>query len=687
MAAPKQSTPAAGWLSLVALVAASAATFLTRVRDLSYFKDDWYYIYDAYIAGPGVFREMFRIDRPARGFFFEAYYSLFGPHPLPYHLSAFIWRIVAALCALWLFGFLWPGQRRTTALMAVLFVLYPGYLWWISAIEYQPMIASLALQVLSIALTVKALLVESRLSKLLLVVGAVLAGWAYIWLVDYAIGMEVLRFICVYLILRRAEKQAFAWKSLLRALRAWAPYALIPLAFLIWRAFFFGNERKATDIGLQLGVLAAAPLETILRWSIQTVQSTLNVGLLAWVVPFQENFYDLRLRDMASALILAAAVSAAVLLAIRSQGLDSDTANSSHERGDLTWEAIWLGGLGSVFGILPIVFANRTVSFSLSHYALPASLAAAILLAGLISSVRSRALQTAWYGGAIALAVLTHQAVLAGALAEERAIQEFWWQVSWRAPALRPETLMVINYPSASIGDDGYAVMEAANLIYFGGTVPDETGLVHYRLSAVGATDANVKQVLVGNLSRETGYRSHTVNFDYGNVLVMSQPTHDSCVHVIDGSRPVLSISDPGNILLVAGESEIGNVLTGDRSAAPPAFAFGSEPEHGWCYYYEAADLALQRRDWEQAAALGAEAMQRQLTPEDQSEWLPFVQAYALLGDEVMVRSLSTRLNIDNVVRIQTCLNLRGNAETWTSLSVGMQALVEERFCRNVRMP
>jgi len=28
---------------------------------------------------------MFSIDRPARGYFFELYYSLFGPQPLPYH--------------------------------------------------------------------------------------------------------------------------------------------------------------------------------------------------------------------------------------------------------------------------------------------------------------------------------------------------------------------------------------------------------------------------------------------------------------------------------------------------------------------------------------------------------------------------------------------------------------------------
>jgi hypothetical protein len=379
-------------------------------------------------------------------------------------------------------------------------------------------------------------------------------------------------------------------------------------------------------------------------------------------------------------------VSAFTLLALGAGRRDAKSSNPSESSPDAARDLCWMGLLGTLFGVLPIVFANRTVSFALSHYALPASLAGAVMFAGLISFMRSNAMQAAWFAGAIALAVMTHQAVQVKALAEQHAIQEFWWQVSWRAPSLRPETLMVINYPSASIGDDGFGVMEAANLVYFGDAAPDEAGVVHYSVSAISPTAANVKDVLVGNLYRETGYRSHTVNFDYGNVLVMSQPTDDSCVHVIDGDRPVLSISDPGNILLVAGVSEIDNVLSATASRRPPTFAFGVEPAHEWCYYFENADLAVQRQDWQQAAELGSEAIERQLTPEDQAEWLPFVQAYAILGDENMVRGLSTRLNIDNFVRVQTCSNLRGRAETWSALSAGMQALVQERFCRNVRM-
>jgi len=670
---------------ITVLIVTSALTYLIKVGELTYFKDDWYYVYDAYIAGPGVFREMFRIDRPARGIFFENYYSLFGPGALPYHLSAFVWRMLAGVGALWLFGMLWPVQRRTTFLMTALFLLYPGYLWWISAIEYQPMMASLCLQVFSVALTVSAIQAAQRSTKILLTAGAILTGWAYIWLVDYAIGMEAFRFLCVLMLVRRSNPTFTIRAALARATRVGLVNLLIPFCFLLWRMFFFGNERKATDIGTQLGVLLANPVETSMRWLVQLLQSVLSVGFLAWVVPFSQSFFELRLRDILLALVLAAIVVSVLVMADRYLVWP---ANPSHGEswsvGAFPREALWLGLLGIAFGVLPVVLANRSVTFSLSHYALPASLAGAVLVAGLVSYVEAPAVQLALFGGLIAVAVLTHYAVQANALSEEKTIQEFWWQVSWRAPSIRAGTTMVINYPSAGVGDDGFGVMEAPNLIYYSDVSPVDSGLVHYSLSAISASDANAKEVLVGNLYRETGYRSHTVNFDYGNILVLSQPTSKSCVHVIDAARPVLSVFDPGNIVLLAPKSDIENVLADATPSLPEEFAFGPEPPHTWCYYYEKADLAVQREDWARAASLGEEAMRLRLTPEDQAEWLPFLAAYAILDDEKQVKNLSTRTNIDNFVRIQACLNLRNSETLQSSITPEMQLLVAETFCRNV---
>ena len=55
------------FLEIIFLIVISAVVFLPNIGRLTYFKDDWYYMYDGLIAGAKVFHPMFSIDRPARG--------------------------------------------------------------------------------------------------------------------------------------------------------------------------------------------------------------------------------------------------------------------------------------------------------------------------------------------------------------------------------------------------------------------------------------------------------------------------------------------------------------------------------------------------------------------------------------------------------------------------------------------
>ena len=310
-----------------------------------------------------------------------------------------------------------------------------------------------------------------------------------------------------------------------------------------------------------------------------------------------------------------------------------------------------------VLGILPVIMANRYINLGgFSHYALPASLASALFLTGVIHSWSSRSMQTSMMYAVIVFAALSHYGIAMNAVNEQRAIEKFWWQVNWRVPALQPGVLLVIQYPSENIGDDGNGVMEAPAMMYFpqpSGQIP-----VQYPLAALTLDDANLQDVLAGNANKETSYRSHFINYDYGNILVLSQPTPTSCVHVLDGRRPLISQYDPVNVALAAPSSNIENVLVDAEPAIPQEFAFGSEPEHGWCYYFEKAELSLQRGEWDRAAELGEEAIRLGFTPEDRSEWIPFLYAYAMTGNDVRLKQTSTKINSEKSLRLQACAML-----------------------------
>lgn len=667
------------------LLLISAVVYLPHIGNLTYYKDDWYYIYDGLIGGAKIFHEMFRSDRPARGFFFEWYFSLFGANPLPWHLGAFVWRVLAAIGALWIFDILWKENRKFNFIATLLFAIYPGYFWWISAIEYQPMIASLALQVFSIAFTLKAVDAQKGGEKGTYVFAAVLTGWSYIALVDYAIGMEAFRFIAVFLLLNRKlalskveGSQNPFWNRLFATVKAWAWTLVIPLGIMIWRVFFFTNERKATDIGGQLSVFIANPLATSLDWFFQIYNSLLNLSVLAWMNQFPAFVQVMRLRDVAIGIVIAIIVVILVVFAERQIKASAESKVEDGGQVQVMNEALILGGLGMALGVLPVVMANRYVNISgFSHYGLPASLAAAVFMAAVVELISAARIRAVVLYAVIAFAALSHFGIATNAVAEETALQNFWRQVSWRVPALRPGATVVIHYPLPGMGDGGFALMEAANVIYF--PEPTNEVPVHYPVSGLTLNSENLPGILDGTQIVETGYRSHTYTIDYSNVLVLSQPTLNSCVHVIYGEHPLISEYDPLDVSLVAPQSKIENVIVDAEPVTAPVSIFGEESERGWCHYFQAADLAAQMEDWERVTALGDEAEALSLSPEDRVEWLPFLKAYAIMGGAETLKQLAKRVVGEKSVRVQACAMLNGIEQP---LSAGVHNVIEASYCK-----
>ncbi len=662
---------------IVVLILISALVYLPNVGQMTYYKDDWYYVHDAFIAGPRVFQAMFAIDRPARGPFFEIYYSLFGYEALPYHLGMFLWRIVAVIGVLWLINILWPRDRRNAFGAALLFAVYPGFLWWMRAIEDQPMIASLALEVVSIVFTLKAVRSNRLVARLVFEIAAIFTGWAYIALVDYAIGMEVFRLLCIFILLQHRQLLNVSfWKLVRQTARVWLIYLTIPIGFLVWREFFFTNSRRATDVGFQLGRFFSNPLSTSVLWIVHFIESVLNVGLFAWVTPFVTNFFNLRLRDIVAALLIMCIV---ILIVITKEYLSKQYAHTSIEPDKaLAYEVIWLGLLGTAFGVLPVILANRYIEFQYySHYALPVSLAGVVLLIGLVNCIAYARVREAIMIMLVALASLTHYAVSIQALLEEQAIRQFWWQMAWRAPDIKPGTTIVINYPSSSYGDPQFQSGEVADLLYYPGSNPLIP--VKYTLPAALANDDIAKMVLRG-ANRDASYRSHAIMLDFRNTLVLTQPSDNSCVHVIDSGRPLISSSDPGYIQLIAPYSKIDNVVDQAAPVIPRKAIYGPEPTHKWCFYYEKMDLAIQENNWGQAVSIGNKALELGLHPEDQSEWIPLVMAYAVQGDANGIKATATKINGVPFLRFETC-QLFSNIKNQPSYSPEIQTLLSQTFC------
>ena len=683
---------ASRWPEILFLIAISGLVYLPQLGKLSFHSDDWYFIYNGLVNGPRAFIDIALHTRPVRGPLYQVLFALFGLDPFPYQLTLYLWRLLGGFGALWLFGLLWPRQRQVNFFLTALFLVFPGFLWWVSGFEFQPYVLSLTFQVFSIVFTLKALEAKAWPGRMLWTVGALLTGWLYLALVEFAVGMEAFRLLAVFLFLKHGNPLE-AFKNLLwRTVRASAVFLVIPFGFVFWYQFIFDNWRKAQQADVQLSRVVSDPL-TFVSWLVRFVQGFLNVSLLSWAVPYNANFYTGRPQDFLLRFALAAAViglgilaffffakaaaaddsaesvapesvseSAAPSVALESvpQSVSASAAQSvaqSVAESAAQLELLIVGALGTLGGVLPVVVANRAVSFNFSQYLLPASLTGVLFLGGLVYSLFPKNFRLVALSILLGLATLTHQAIAEKAVSEEQIIYDFWWQVSWRAPTIRAGTTLLAQYPF-EIGDGDSLIWGPANFIYYPETQNQSPAVIP--MSALTLQPETISTLLVGGSVDEVDpvITNASFHYDYDNLLVLALPRAGTCVRVLNPAWPEFSTAESGLTLVSAPLSKVENILPAPQAKVPQP-PFGAEPAHGWCYYYQKADLARQLGDWAEVARLGDAARKERLEAQDAIEWLPFVQAYAFTADLDGLQAAAKAVKKEPYYRKQACANLQ----------------------------
>jgi hypothetical protein len=124
--------------------------------------------------------------------------------------------------------------------------------------------------------------------------------------------------------------------------------------------------------------------------------------------------------------------------------------------------------------------------------------------------------------------------------------------------------------------------------------------------------------------------------------LLFSGNTSDAISLIHQGGNRCLQVLDTvytGQPFYSSGQDQLINIsnvsrIVDNANAAPPnPDVFGSEPSHDWCYYFEKADLARQRQDWQTVLSLEKQAQKQNLAPKFGPEYIPFIEAHAQVGD------------------------------------------------------
>jgi hypothetical protein len=649
------------------LVAVSAIAYLPFIAHFSYFNDDWYEMYATGVRGPSVFIDIFSIDRPARAFLMIPLYILFGRNPFPYSVSAYLFRLFGGLSVLWSLRMVWPQQKRLATLAALFYLIYPGFLSQPNAIDFQSHIAGLCFAAFSIALSLKAVTIKNLGPRLALSGLSIFFGLAYLSQMEYYAGYEVVRFVLLFILAGQREQAFFA--RLKRAVLWYLPFIIVPLLFFTWRLFFFQDIRKQTDVGAQLGILIASPLHTILVWSATLVQNMVEVGVLAWLVPFYNSFSSLSPLDVFAGLGVALLAILLAWVSLRNIPLDS-TAETAW-----VWENLCAGVVILAGGLIPIIFANRSVDFAdFSRYSTISMFGAAMMLAVFVDRLQDVKLRLGFVLLLIGMAVITHFSNGLGYARSSDANNSFWWQVSWRIPQMEKGTTLVINSQADHLGED-YTVWSPANLIYYPESQSSQN--IQPAIYAALLTQDTIEKAIM-HVGQEYDTRRGSIHTykNYRKVLVLSQPTAASCVQVMDGDQTEFSSAENARVMQLVPYSQPRNMIPGSKFAVPPYFPFGVEPAHNWCYYYEKAAYARQVGDWQTVLNFGDQIAGLHLKPQDLIEWMPFLQAYAHFGDQTRLRELAVPVASDPFVASQACRILAG-----MPLDPSTAGLVKSLYC------
>ncbi len=572
-----------------------------------------------YELGTEAMRVYFSTSRPVWGAVYQITTRLLPQVPLYWQIFAILWRW-AGVVILWaILRQLWPGRNQLAFLTCLFFLLYPGFnLQWVSYLTSHFYIV-ICIFLLSFLLMLWSFKLPDR--YWLLTFTAMLLSLLNLWMMEYFYFLELVRpFIIFYALYQIQPGQRF-WVIAKQSFIRWLPYLSIFLLNVFYRAFVFTNVAYQNVL---VAELKSNPLSAIFKLIKQVLSDLWLVSGQAWLRAFQwPNPSVDGPRTTLLYIFTFLSVGALIFLFLHRYIHDDDGKNNK----PALW-AIFIGFVAMLLGGGPYWLAtlNLSLSFPASRFTMSFMLGVSLLMAGIFELLPWRA-RVVLASLLIAFAAGKQVMVSDAFRRDWQAQKDMFWQMSWRAPAMKPDTLVLMNEELSFYADN--SISAPLNWIY----APDQSGEnIHYVLfyptNRKASSLSDLKPGLPVHFSYIAGeFDGNTSDalafyYDPPACLRLLEPELDQDNRfILDDSlmREASALSNPDRIL----ESP---------NAVMPA-AYAPEPAHGWCYYFEKAELARQFGKWDEVVSLGDAAFNLDDHPNNPVERFVFIEGYAHMGD------------------------------------------------------
>jgi len=268
-----------------------------------------------------------------------------------------------------------------------------------------------------------------------------------------------------------------------------------------------------------------------------------------------------------------------------------------------------------------------SLNWPASRFVLPFIFGGALIFSGFISLIPWHKLQIVVLVSLISFAAGKQYLISQDYLQDWNVQKDLFWQMTWRAPGIKPDTIVVMNEGALDYYADN-SLGAALNWIY----APDNHGRhVDYVLFYPKTRFRNALPEFEPDLPVHYDYLSGKFNGNTSQALSFYfEPP--GCLRLLDPEVERLNRLIPENSLMrYAARISVPDMILDEPQARMPEF-YNPEPEHGYCYYYQKADLARQLEEWDKVAELGDVAATFEDHPFEPAEQLVFIEGYAHVG-------------------------------------------------------
>ncbi|OGO13476.1 MAG: hypothetical protein A2Y53_03065 [Chloroflexi bacterium RBG_16_47_49] len=619
----------------IALFVVAFASYGLLINRLGYYWDDYPLTYIHNVFGPAGLGRYFSTNRPFWGLLYQITFSMFN-QPWLWQITAFLLRWLSAVLVWLLFREIWPKPKQLAIWVSMMFLVYPGFIQQHISVIYSNLFIVMDCFMLSLFLNVKVLR-QTRHSKpswkswfwhfiaLLLSLYNLLA-------MEYFFTLELLRPLLIWHALNRENE--YRSKRFKLMLLNWSPYFALWGGVTVWRVFFFSFQTHNYPMLLFQSIENSA-IQAMISLIRGIVTSLWVVIVSAWAHIFlPPNPTQLGMRTTIVTVILIMTTAGLTIWYLwRNLGSDMDRA----------WfkSVIMVGLVACLLGGVPwwLTELQPILNFPSDRFTLPFILGVSLIIGGLLGVLPLRAwVKTVILGVLIGFAVGNQFQAANGFRRDWETQRRFFWQLAWRVPGLdQGTTLMVNDLPVTFYSDNSLT----APLNWF--WAPENTSqdmwyLLLYPSQRLGHSLTS----LAPDIAISVDYLAAQFNGSTSKVVSMEYDP-PACLRVLDrtldSDNRMLTMDMQAAAALSSTEWINPNGLTAGDIL--PGNLYDPEPSHGWCYYYEIADLARQQEKWEDVAYLGDIAYQLNDYPNDPSEHFLFIEGYAHTGNWERAHALS----------------------------------------------